>query len=516
VDRPDQEPTKAYIAIDLKSFYASVECIERGLDPMNTNLLVADVSRTDKTICLAVSPSLKQYGIPGRARMFEAIQKVKEANQARRNRLPNKAFTGKSHRRDELERDPSLEIDFIAAIPRMSLYMEYSTRIYQIYLRHVSPEDIHVYSIDEVLIDATAYLKNRGMSGYEFTKMLVKEVLSETGITATAGIGTNLYLAKIAMDIVAKRVEADADGVRIAQLDERSYREQLWSHTPITDFWRVGKGYAATLAKHGMYTMGDVAKCSTGPDTAYYNESLLYRLFGVNAELLIDHAWGYEPCTIGDIKSYRPESNSINSGQVLQEPYPYHKAELVAREMADLLVLELVDKGLMTNQIVLTVDYDVENLTRPEIRKAYKGEIVTDFYGRKVPKHAHGSANLEGYSSSTRAIVKAMAELFARIVNPSLLVRRITVVANHVLKEADVPETPKTYEQVSIFDVLDPEEEARRNAEHRESLERERSLRKTVLDIKRRYGKNAILKGMNFEEGATGKDRNRQIGGHKA
>jgi DNA polymerase V len=318
------------------------------------------------------------------------------------------------------------------------------------------------------------------------------------------------------MDIVAKHVEADADGVRIAQLDERSYREQLWSHTPITDFWRVGKGYAATLAKHGMYTMGDVAKCSTGPDTAYYNESLLYRLFGVNAELLIDHAWGYEPCTIGDIKAYRPESNSINSGQVLQEPYPYHKAELVAREMADLLVLELVDKGLMTNQIVLTVDYDVENLTRPEIRKAYKGEIVTDFYGRKVPKHAHGSANLEGYSSSTRAIVRAMAELFARIVNPSLLVRRITVVANHVLKEADVPETPKTYEQVSIFDVLDPEEEARRSAEHRASLERERRLQKTVLDIKRRYGKNAILKGMNFEEGATGKDRNRQIGGHKA
>ena len=515
-----KDPSKTYISIDLKSFFASVECVDRGLDPMNANLAVADLSRTEKTICLAVSPSLKQYGIPGRARLFEAIQKVKDANAARRQKLPTKAFSGKSHLRTELEQDPTLEIDFIVAPPRMSRYMEVSTRIYQIYLRHVSPEDIHVYSIDEVLIDATAYLKSRAMTGYEFTRMLIREVLRETNITATAGIGTNLFLAKVAMDIVAKHVEADADGVRIAELDERSFREKLWNHTPITDFWRVGRGYAATLAKQGLYTMGDVAKCSVGPPTSYYNEALLYRLFGINAELLIDHAWGWEPCTIADIKSYRPESSSINSGQVLQEPYPFDKAALVTREMADMLALELVDKGLMTNQLVLTVNYDVENLTRPEIKRIYKGETVTDFYGRKVPKHAHGTANLDGYTSSTKTIVKAMAALFARIVNPDLLVRRITVVAAHVLKESEVPEPAETYEQVSIFDVLDgvidPEEEVRRKAEQKESLERERRLQKTVIDIKRKYGKNAILKGMNFEEGATGKDRNRQIGGHKA
>ncbi len=508
--------SKTYISIDLKSFYASVECMERGLDPMDTNLVVADQSRTEKTICLAVSPSLKQYGIPGRARLFEALQKVREANAARRAKLPFGGFTGKSCQRGELEKDPSLEIDFIVAPPRMSVYMERSTRIYRIYLRHVAPEDIHVYSIDEVFIDATSYLRALGMTGYQFAKMLIRDVLRETGITATAGIGTNLYLAKIAMDIVAKRVEADADGVRIASLDERSYRETLWEHTPITDFWRVGKGYAATLAKKGIYTMGDVAKCSVGPPTSYYNEALLYRLFGVNAELLIDHAWGWEPCTISDIKSYRPASNSISSGQVLQEPYPFGKARLVTREMADMLALELVDKELMTDQIVLTVGYDVENLIRPDISRLYKGAVVTDGYGRKIPKHAHGTANLDGYTSSTKTILKAMTELFDRIVNPNLLVRRITVVANRVLREEEIPKSTGGYEQVSMFDVIDPEEEARRKAEEKEALERERRLQKTVIDIKRRYGKNAILKGMNFEEGATGKDRNRQIGGHKA
>ena len=507
---------KTYIAIDLKSFYASVECTERGLDPLATHLVVADASRTEKTICLAVSPSLKKYGISGRARMFEAVQRIKEVNEARRRALPSGQFTGRSCLEDELERDPSLEVDFIVATPRMGLYMEHSTRIYQIYLRHVSPEDIHVYSIDEVFIDATAYLAGKGMTGYEFARSLIREVLGETGITATAGIGTNLFLAKVAMDIVAKHVPPDGDGVRIARLDERSYREKLWSHTPITDFWRVGRGYAATLAKQGIYTMGDVAKCSVGPSNSYYNEALLYKLFGVNAELLIDHAWGWEPCTITDIKGYTPESNSISSGQVLQEPYPRDKACLVTREMTDFLVLDLVDKGLVTDQIVLTVGYDVENLTNPSISRKYHGPVTVDPYGRRIPKHAHGSANLGGYTSSTKAILKAMTDLFQRIVHPDLLVRRITVVANHVVKEGDVPETPRHYEQVSMFDVIDVEEEARLRVREQEALERERKLQRTVLEIKRRYGKNAILRGMNFEEGATGKDRNRQIGGHKA
>ena len=509
-------PNKTYIAIDLKSFYASVECMDRGLDPMNTNLVVADMSRTEKTICLAVSPSLKQYGISGRARLFEAIQRVKEVNAIRRASIPSGRFSGKSFRRYDLDHDPSLEVDFIVAPPRMALYMEQSTRIYQIYLRHVSPDDIHVYSVDEVFIDATAYLRSRNMTGYEFAKMLIKDVLRDTGITATAGIGTNLYLAKIAMDIVAKRVEADDDGVRIAELDEFSYRHKLWNHTPITDFWRVGRGYAATLSKHGIYTMGDVAKCSVGPSTSYYNEALLYRLFGVNAELLIDHAWGWEPCTIADIKQYKPDSSSINSGQVLQEPYPFAKAKLVTREMTDMLVLDLVDKGLVTNQLVLTVGYDVENLSNPEISRRYKGAIVTDPYGRKIPKHAHGTANLDEYTSSTKVILQSMTKLFERIVNPDLLVRRITVVANQVVKESEAPRTAKTYEQVSIFDVIDPGEESRKKAEEQGALKKERNLQKTVIDIKRKYGKNAILKGMNFEDGATGKDRNGQIGGHKA
>lgn len=510
--------SKTYISIDLKSFYASVECMERGLDPLNTNLVVADASRTEKTICLAVSPSLKKYGVSGRARMFEALECIRQVNTARRAALPDGRFEGRSCMADELARNPALEVDFIVATPRMGLYMEHSTRIYQIYLRHVAPEDIHVYSIDEVFIDATAYLKQRGMTGYRFTQTLIREILAETGITATAGIGTNLYLAKVAMDIMAKRVQPDEDGVRIAELNERSYREQLWSHTPITDFWRVGRGYAAALEKQGIYTMGDVAKCSAGASSSYYNEGLLYKLFGVNAELLIDHAWGYEPCTIGDIKGYCPESNSINSGQVLQEPYPWDKAELVTREMTDLLVLDLVDKGLVTDQILLTVGYDVENLSDPTIRKKYRGPVTVDPYGRRIPKPAHGTANLGRYTSSTRVILKAMTELYRRIVHPDLLVRRITVVACHVVEEGEAPKeaTTAVYEQMSMFDAAGEVEEPLVTDEARDARERERRLQKTVLEIKRKYGKNAILRGMNFEEGATGKDRNRQIGGHKA
>ena len=503
---------KTYIAIDLKSFYASVECRERGLDPMTTNLVVADSSRTEKTICLAVSPSLKKYGIPGRARLFEAIAAVSQANAMRRRNAPGRQFRGKSTDAAALAADPTLELDFIVAPPRMAYYMQYSTRIYQVYLRHVSPEDIHVYSIDEVFIDATPYLRGRGMNGHEFARMLIRDVLSTTGITATAGVGTNLYLAKVAMDIVAKRVEADADGVRIAELDEDSYRRLLWDHRPITDFWRVGRGYARTLEKYGMFTMGDVAKCSVGLDR-FYNEDLLYKLFGVNAELLIDHAWGYEPCTIAHIKSYKPSSNSLSSGQVLQCPYDFRKGRLIVQEMTDFLVLDLVDKGLVTDQIVLTVGYDIENLTNPYIRDRYAGEVTTDFYGRQVPKHAHGTANLGGYTSSTKKIVEATLELYDRIVNPDLLVRRINVVAARLLGESEGQKRAPTGEQLSIFDPTVEVIEAREAAEQ-QALDREKKVQRTVIDIKKKYGKNAILKGMNLQEGATGRDRNRQIGGH--
>lgn len=503
------EEQKVYIAIDLKSFYASVECRERGLDPMTTNLLVADGSRTEKTICLAVSPSLKKYGISGRARLFEAVQIVKEANRKRRMSAPNGRLVGKSFDANALAKDPTLAIDYIVAPPRMAYYMEYSTRIYQVYLKHVSPEDIHVYSVDEVFIDATNYLRTSGKTPYEFTRMLIRDVLSTTGITATAGIGTNLYLCKIAMDIVAKHVDADEDGVRIASLDEESYRRQLWSHRPLTDFWRVGKGYARTLEAHGMYTMGDVARCSVGDVHSYYNEDLLYKLFGVNAELLIDHAWGWEPCTIREIKAYKPESNSISSGQVLSTPYDFDKARLITREMTDLLVLELVDKGLYTDQIVLTVGYDVENLAR-----GYTGETTTDHYGRKIPKHAHGTANLSGHTSSTREILEATTRLYERIVNKNLLVRRLNVTANHVLTEGEIPKGEQGGEQMDMFTDYESKERERRLRE--ETLEKERRRQKTVIDIKKKYGKNAILRGMNLEEGATARERNRQIGGHKA
>ena len=506
--------TKRYIVIDLKSFYASVECIERGLDPMRTNLVVADEARTEKTICLAVSPALKSYGIPGRARLFEVVQRVKEVNVQRRYAAGGR-LKGKSYFDDELKADPALAVDYVVASPRMAHYMEYSTRIYQIYLKHVAPEDIHVYSVDEVFIDATAYIKRLGCTAHEFTRMLLRDVLQQTGITATAGIGTNLYLAKIAMDIEAKHAEADANGARIAELDEMSYRRLLWDHRPLTDFWRVGHGYAKKLEENGIYTMGDVARCSVGEATSYYNEELLYKLFGVNAELLIDHAWGWEPCTIADIKAYRPESNSICSGQVLQYPYEYDKARLVVREMTDLLVLDLVDKRLTTDQLVLTVGYDVENLIDPARKRSYRGPITTDHYGRQIPKHAHGTENLGEATSSSRRIIEAMMALYDRIVDPALLVRRITVTANHVVNEAEARQSRDAIpEQLSLFvdyEALEREAEA-----EREELERERKMQETVIALKKKFGKNAVIKGMNLQEGATAKDRNRQIGGHKA
>ena len=504
---------KAYIAIDLKSFYASVECVERGLDPLTTNLLVADPSRTEKTICLAVSPSLKALGVPGRARLFEAVQKVREANALRRGRAPGHVFSGSSWDAAALEADPSLEIGFITAPPRMALYMQYSTRIYEIYLKYVAPEDIHVYSIDEVFIDATPYLKTYGLSPYELAKKMIREVLDTTGITAAAGIGTNLYLCKVAMDIVAKHVEADADGVRIAQLDEMSYRRLLWDHRPLTDFWRVGRGYARKLEKNGMFTMGDVARCSAGGPEDYHNEDLLYKLFGVNAELLIDHAWGWEPCTIADIKAYRPGTNSLGSGQVLCGPRPFAQGRLVVREMTDLLVLELVDKGLVTDQIVLTVGYDIDNLTDPEISRYYKGPVVTDRYGRKIPKHAHGTVNLPRHNSSTAMITEAVMGLYDRIVDPKLLVRRVNITACHVLAEGEVPREDGAV-QLDLFS--DAEAEQRRKEAEDAALLREKRRQQAVLHIKKKYGKNAIVKGMNLEEGATAMDRNRQIGGHRA
>lgn len=500
---------RTYFAIDLKSFYASVECVERGLDPLTTNLLVADASRTEKTICLAVSPSLKTYGISGRARLFEAIQQVKVANNERRRKAPNKKLEDSSYNDLELKANPSLAIDYITATPRMTLYSKYSTRIYDIYLRYFSPEDIHDYSIDEVFIDATDYIKTRKITARELVRQVVKDVLNETGITATAGIGTNLYLCKVAMDIEAKRVAADEDGVRIAELDEMSYREKLWTHRPLTDFWRIGKGYATKLEAHGMFTMGDVAKCSVGKPNEYYNEELLYKLFGVNAELLIDHAWGWEPCRISDIKSYKPSTNSISSGQVLHCPYNAKQARLIVHEMIDLLVLDLVEKGLVTNQIVLTIGYDIENLTNGEISKNYDGEVVFDRYGRKIPKHSHGTKNLDRYSSSTKLITDATLELYDRIINENLLVRRVNVCAAKLLTEEEAKKETG-YVQLDIFaDYGKIEEEKKEEA-------REKDMQKAVLDIKKKFGKNAILKGMNLQEGATAKDRNEQIGGHKA
>ena len=503
---------RIYLAIDLKSFYASVECIERGLDPMKTNLVVADESRTEKTICLAVSPPLKRYSIPGRARLFEVVQKVKDANALRQRSAPGHRFAGASHDDPELKASPELAIDYIIAPPRMALYVEYSTRIYETYLKYIAPEDIHVYSIDEVFMDVTRYLNTYQLTPRQLAMKMILDVLGTTGITAAAGIGTNLYLCKIAMDIGAKHIQPDENGVRIAEQDEMSYRKSLWSHRPLTDFWRVGRGYAKKLEEHGLYTMGDIARCSIGGPADCHNEALLYKLFGVNAELLIDHAWGWEPVTIADVKAYKPSTNSISSGQVLQSPYPCNKAKLIVREMTDLLALDLVDKGLVTNQLVLTIGYDIENLTDPKRRQAYRGEITTDHYGRAIPKHAHGTANLGRYTSSTKLILDAVSDLFDRIIDEHLLVRRINVTAAHVIEEAAAPK-PEPYEQLDLFTDYHALQE--KQAEEEAELEREKHMQQAMLSIKKRYGKNAILKGMNLEEGATTIERNRQIGGHK-
>jgi len=496
------------IAIDLKSFYASVECRERGLDPLTTNLVVADASRTEKTICLAVSPSLKAYGIPGRARLFEVVQKVRDVNYNRLMHAPGLKFRGKSYSDKELKNHPELALDYLIAVPRMAYYVEYSCRIYQIYLKYIAPEDIHVYSIDEVLIDATNYLKTYQMTAHELAMKMIRDVLRETGITATAGIGTNFYLCKVAMDIVAKHIPADKDGVRIAELDEMSYRQQLWDHLPITNFWRVGHGIAQKLAEHGIYTMGQVARCSIE------NEELLYRLFGVNAELLIDHAWGWEPCTIEAIKAYKPEVNSLSSGQVLQSAYDFKKARVVAMEMADQMALDLTDKHLVTDQLVLSVGYDTESLTNPEIRNHYHGPVTTDHYGRAVPKHAHGTSNLKRNTSSSKIIIEAVSQLYDQIVNPHLLIRRLNLVANHVINEKQAKKNASTPVQLDMF--TDYEALERQEKAEEEELSKERKMQQALLNIKKRFGKNAILKGLDFEEGATAKERNNQIGGHKA
>lgn len=502
-----------YIAIDLKSFYASVECTERHLDPLTTNLVVADAARTEKTICLAVSPSLKAYGISGRARLFEVAQRVKEVNMERKRKAPGRQFTGASYFAPELAEHPQLQLSYIIAPPRMAFYLEYSTIIYKIYLKYIAPEDIHVYSIDEVFMDITHYLKTYGMTPKELVSVIIKDVLDSTGITATAGIGTNLYLCKVAMDIVAKHVDPDEHGVRIAELDEISYRRLLWNHRPLTDFWRVGHGYQKKLEAVGLYTMGDIARCSLGRDHDYYNEDLLYDMFGVNAELLIDHAWGWEPVTMDLIKAYQPETNSISSGQVLQCPYNAEKGKLIVQEMTDLLVLDLVEKKLVTDQMVLTVGYDIDNLTDAKIKNSYKGDITTDHYGRKVPKHAHGTANLNRQTSSTRIILDAVMNLYDRIIDRNLLIRRVTITANHVVNEAHAKE-PEHYEQMDLFTdyaALD-----KKRIEEEEKLSKERKLQEAMLSIKEKFGKNAVLKGINLQEGATAIERNCQIGGHKA
>ncbi len=502
-----------YIAIDLKSFYASVECTERQLNPLTTNLVVADSQRTEKTICLAVSPSLKSYGIHGRARLFEVVQRVKEVNLERKSKAPGRQFTGSSYSATELAAHPELELSYITAPPRMAFYLEYSTIIYNIYLKYIAPEDIHVYSIDEVFMDVTHYLKTYAMTPRELASRIILDVLDSTGITATAGIGTNLYLCKVAMDIVAKHVDPDSHGVRIAQLDEMSYRKLLWNHRPLTDFWRVGHGYRKKLESAGLFTMGDIARCSVGSDRDYHNEELLYQMFGVNAELLIDHAWGWEPATIAQIKAYKPETNSVSSGQVLHCPYDAEKGKLIVREMTDLLVLDLVEKKLVTDQMVLTIGYDIDNLTNPEIRKNYKGQIITDHYGRKVPKHANGSANLKRQTSSTRIITDAVMELYDRIVDPGLLIRRVTIAANHLVDETQAA-AKEQFEQLDLFTDYAALERERKEEEER--LSRERKLQEAMLSIKKKFGKNAILKGMNLQEGATAMERNHQIGGHKA
>lgn len=495
--------SKTYIAIDLKSFFASVECVERGLDPLDANLVVADESRTDKTICLAVSPALKAHGIGGRARLFEVKQRLRAVNERRALALPDFKLKGSSRSDKELKQHHEMAVDFHIAPPRMSYYIDYSTRIYNIYLKYISPDDIHVYSIDEVFIDATEYIKMYKLSARELAMKMIQDVLSSTGITATAGIGENLYLCKIAMDIVAKHIPADKDGVRIAELTEMEYRRKLWNHTPMTDFWRVGKGVVNRLDPYGIRTMGQLARFSIE------HEETLYKLFGVNAELLIDHAWGWEPCTIADIKAYRPETNSLSSGQVLSEAYTFAKAKVVAREMAENTVLDLVSKRLVTNQIVLTINYDEASMESERLN-GYDGDIVRNYYGKSVPKPAHGTANLGKHTSSGYKITDAVMTLFDKIVNPAFLVRRINICANNVISEAEAQKAASQPVQLELFPDSDT------TMADKEADEKERRMQETILDIKRRYGKNAILKGTNFAEGATARERNRQIGGHKA
>ena len=503
---------RTYVCCDLKSFYASVECVERGLDPMTTNLVVADKRRTDKTICLAVSPSLKAYGIAGRARLFEVVQKVAEVNARRKWNAPGHQLTGSSWDDRSVQKNPALALDYIVAPPRMAHYIDWSTKIYSVYLKYIAPEDIYPYSIDEVFMDLTNYLDTYKMTARELTRTIILDILKTTGITAAAGMGTNLYLAKVAMDIVAKHVHPDKDGVRIAKLNEMTYRRLLWSHRPLTDFWRVGKGYSNKLEAHGMYTMGDVARCSIGKPGEYHNEELLYKLFGVNAEILIDHAWGWEPCTIADAKAYKPENKSIVSGQVLQCPYDFPKARLVVREMADALALDLVDKGLVTNQLVLTVGYDRENLDDPSRAARYKGPVTADRYGRKIPKHAVGTENFS-YTSSANDLLKAVTALYDRIVDQNLLIRRLSISANKLLDEASALKE-ELGEQLDLFTDYTTKE--KQEQADKAAHTRERKLQEAMLGIKKRYGKNAILKGMNLEEGATARERNQTIGGHQA
>jgi len=495
---------KVYVAIDLKSFYASVECVERRLDPLTANLVVADPTRTDKTICLAVSPALKSYGIPGRARLFEVNQKVEQVNNDRRFKAPGRKLTGKSYWDFELKRHPELAVDFIIAPPQMAKYMQVSARIYGTYLKYVAPEDIFAYSVDEVFIDATDYLDLYHTNAHDFARMLIKDVLHTTGITATAGIGPNMFLCKIAMDIVAKHIPADRDGVRVAELNEEKYKEELWAHTPITDFWRVGRGTAARIEKIGLYTMGDIARCSLSRQGI----GQLYKLLGKNAELLIDHAWGIEPTTIADVKEYKPDNNSISTGQVLKEPTDYETTRLIVWEMADVLSLDLVEKGVVTDQLVLTIGYDRESLASGR----YDGETVYDYYGREVPKHAHGSINLDRHTSSTKLITEAAMKIFDAIADPDLLSRRIGIAACNVISEEDVPQRGKC-EQMSIFDLESSGED---QAAEDEKLAKERALQQAMLEIKHKYGKNAVVKAKNLSKGGTAIERNDQIGGHKA
>ncbi len=504
---------KTYIAIDLKSYYASVECMARGLDPLRTNLVVADAARTDKTICLAVSPSLKAMGIKGRPRLFEVVQKVKDSNYERKIRLQSREFTGSSYDVDVLRKNPDFAVDYIIAPPRMGYYIKQSAYIYDIYTQFVSPQDIHVYSIDEVFIDATPYLKNTELTAREFSMKIIQQVFKKTGITATVGIGTNLYLAKVAMDIGAKHIQPDKNGVRIAQLDEMSYRRRLWEHRPLTDFWRVGRGYAKKLEEIGLFTMGDIARCSLGKETDFHNEELLYKLFGINAELLIDHAWGWEPCTIADIKAYHPENHSMGSGQVLHSPYPNEKAKIVLLEMADQLSLDLFEKGLVADHLVLTIGYDRENLNNAEKIHSYMGKIEIDHYGRAVPQHAQGSISLGKHTASSKKIMDSAMKLFENITDAKLLIRKINITANHVIAEEDVSQN-HVCEQLNLF----TDYTKKKKAEEKEAAEteKEKKLQQAMLSIKHKFGKNAVLKGISLEEGATAKGRNSQIGGHQA